>query len=90
LLLLIDFCLLLAVGAVTAATRAGEFPIIMLGGSIAFAALGLVLAWTVGGSQFVRLKALVQAPLYIMWKIPLYLGLARHGAPKQWVRTERD
>jgi cellulose synthase/poly-beta-1,6-N-acetylglucosamine synthase-like glycosyltransferase len=89
-LLLADFCLLLAVAAVTVATGAGKFPIIMLGSAIACAALGLIVAWAAGGSQFVRLKALAQAPLYIMWKIPLYLGLARHGAPKQWVRTGRD
>ena len=32
----------------------------------------------------------VRVPLYVAWKLPLYLGLARHGAPKQWLRTSRE
>ena len=28
-------------------------------------------------------------PLYVLWKIPLYLGLARRGAPSEWLRTGR-
>jgi hypothetical protein len=90
LLLLVDFCLLLAAAVVAAVTVAGTFPILMLGFAVLLASLGLVLAWAAGGSRFVRLKALAGAPLYVLWKIPLYLGLARHGAPKQWVRTGRD
>jgi hypothetical protein len=28
-------------------------------------------------------------PLYVAWKLPIYLKLAR-GADRRWTRTERD
>jgi hypothetical protein len=33
------------------------------------------------------LRTLARIPLYLIWKLPLYLGLARRGAPKEWLRT---
>jgi len=35
------------------------------------------------------LGVLVRIPLYVLWKVPLYLGLARRGAPTDWLRTGR-
>jgi len=32
---------------------------------------------------------LLRLPLYVLWKIPLYFGLARRGAPREWLRTGR-
>ncbi|GMW02518.1 MAG: hypothetical protein AMXMBFR84_36540 [Candidatus Hydrogenedentota bacterium] len=33
--------------------------------------------------------ALAAAPLFIFWKIPLYLRIASQGSPKTWERTQR-
>ncbi len=33
--------------------------------------------------------ALLRAPLYVAWKLPLYLGLLR-GRETSWRRTRRD
>jgi len=68
---------------------AGQWPAAILGGSIAGTGIALVLAWFAGGSRFVSLRGLARAPLYLIWKLPLYLGLVRRGAPKEWVRTHR-
>lgn len=53
------------------------------------AALVLLLAWWREGRAFLSPAALVRLPLYPLWKIPMYLKLARSGAPKSWNRTER-
>ena len=47
------------------------------------------LAWLREGRRFVSLAVLARIPLYVLWKLPLYLGLARRGAPGEWLRTGR-
>jgi cellulose synthase/poly-beta-1,6-N-acetylglucosamine synthase-like glycosyltransferase len=89
LLLTLDVVALLLAAAATWLTDAAQWPLLTLGASVAFAGAGLVLAWVNGGSRFVSLGGLARAPLYLLWKLPLYLGLARRGAPKEWVRTGR-
>jgi hypothetical protein len=66
------------------------WPLLLLSSSIAAAAAGLIAAWLSGGSRFVTLGGLARAPFYLFWKLPLYLGLARGGAPKEWLRTRRS
>jgi hypothetical protein len=53
------------------------------------AATALLLAWWREGRDFLSPAALLRLPLYPLWKIPMYLKLARSGAPKIWQRTER-
>lgn len=54
------------------------------------AGVGLAFAWQAGGSRFVSAGAILQAPVYMLWKLPMYLGFVRRGAPREWVRTSRD
>jgi hypothetical protein len=56
-------------------------------GAVAF--LALCLAWLAEGRRFASGATLLRLPFYILWKLPMYLRFARHGAPKQWVRTGR-
>lgn len=49
----------------------------------------LLLAWWREGRAFLSPAALVRLPLYPLWKLPMYLKLARSGAPQQWQRTKR-
>lgn len=51
--------------------------------------LAIALAWWRYGRSEISLKQLVQIPLYIFWKIPLYVGYVL-SPEKRWVRTERD
>jgi hypothetical protein len=48
-----------------------------------------LLAWLREGREFISLVVLIRLPLYVIWKIPMYLGLARRGAPSEWLRTGR-
>lgn len=89
LLMLINIAALAAGAFVTSFAGAAYWPLLLLAASVALAGAGLVMAWIGGGSRFVSATALTQAPAYLIWKLPLYLGLARRGAPKQWVRTRR-
>jgi hypothetical protein len=52
--------------------------------------VALVCALAAGGSRFITLAGLCRAPLYVVWKLPMYLDLARRGAPKEWQRTGRE
>jgi hypothetical protein len=53
------------------------------------AAVAVVAAWLFDGRQFVSGLTLLGFPLYVLWKLPMYIGLARRGAPKEWLRTGR-
>lgn len=90
LLIILDGAVLVLAGLATWLTGAAAWPALTLAATLCFAGLALVLAWIAGGSRYVTLGALVRIPAYLLWKLPLYLGLARHGAPKQWVRTTRE
>jgi hypothetical protein len=56
-------------------------------GLLAFA--DLVLAWAREGRGFASGATLLRLPLYVLWKLPLYAGLLRRGAPTEWLRTGR-
>jgi len=49
----------------------------------------LVLAWTQWGRERLSGKDLVQASLYIAWKVPLYIKYL-FARQTEWVRTKRD
>jgi hypothetical protein len=88
-LVLFDLAALVLAGILTWLVAALWWPVVVLGAALALAGVGLGLAWAAGGSRFVSLRDLALAPLYLFWKLPMYLGFARHGAPKEWVRTGR-
>lgn len=56
---------------------------------LAMAMAAVFAAWTREGREFISLGVLARLPLYVLWKLPMYLGLARRGTPKEWLRTER-
>ena len=78
-----------AAGLVYLISGAGLVPLVVLCAALFLAAVAIVAAWGAGGSRFIPLSRLAQVPLYLAWKLPLYLGLARRGAPGEWVRTPR-
>jgi cellulose synthase/poly-beta-1,6-N-acetylglucosamine synthase-like glycosyltransferase len=75
--------ILAAVGLTT------PLPAVLLGVIGVAAAIVLLLAWWREGRSFLSPAALARLPMYPLWKIPMYLKLARSGAPKSWNRTER-
>jgi len=81
--------LILATAATLALLGATPMPAILLAAALGLAGICLLLAWSRDGRSTVRAATLVRIPLYLAWKIPVYLRLI--GKPEQsWVRTRRD
>lgn len=87
LLYLVSFLALLLALAVTA-WGFNPGPAIVLFGALSCAVAAVALAWYREGRSTLSALALLKAPVYIMWKVPLYLGffLARQT---DWNRTRR-
>jgi hypothetical protein len=90
LLILVDLAVLAGGVAATWLARASYWPVALRGGAVSLSAVALALAWAAGGSRFVSVASLLRAPFYLAWKLPMYLNLARLGAPKEWQRTGRE
>jgi hypothetical protein len=56
---------------------------------LVLAMLAVFVAWVREGRDFISLGVLARLPLYVIWKLPMYLGLARRGTPKEWLRSGR-
>ena len=79
---------LLAATALLALLGASWLPAATLFILMALATLALGIAWSRDGRQAVSAGTLLRIPLYLLWKIPVYLKLVR-GTQSEWVRTER-
>ena len=62
-----------------------NFVALVIGAILTF----ILVAWMREGRDFISLGVLARLPLYVLWKLPMYLGFARRGAPKEWLRTGR-
>lgn len=89
LLVMADVAVLVIAFAVIWATGAGSGALLLLAVPLLLCAIGLMLVWRAGGSRFLRAGALLRAPLYLAWKLPMYFGFLRGGVPKDWQRTDR-
>lgn len=63
-------------------------PAIALGAVLALALMLVALAWLAGGRAYVSGRSLLRVPLYLVWKLPVYLGFLR-GPQSTWNRTPR-
>jgi cellulose synthase/poly-beta-1,6-N-acetylglucosamine synthase-like glycosyltransferase len=68
---------------------AGFAPAVMLLSVIVVAGIAVLGGWAQVGRSALPFAMLIRVPLYIAWKLPIYLKLSR-GADRQWTRTERD
>lgn len=88
LLALVDAAVLVVAVVLTWLSGAAWWPVLFHLAVCAAALLCIIVAWGREGRAFIRLGALLRIPLYILWKIPLYLGLVR-GSPSEWLRAGR-
>ncbi|ACK73637.1 glycosyl transferase family 2 [Gloeothece citriformis PCC 7424] len=65
----------------------GPFWIVCLSGLLIFLAIGT--GWFKFARKDIPATALLSIPLYLLWKIPLYIALLFNRETK-WVRTERE
>ena len=52
--------------------------------------VAVMIAWIGFARSVLPLRFVYAIPAYIVWKLPLYLALARRGKHDQWERTQRD
>jgi cellulose synthase/poly-beta-1,6-N-acetylglucosamine synthase-like glycosyltransferase len=58
-------------------------------GFLSLALFSVILAWLSGGYKWLKATAMVLLPMYLLWKIPVYLRYAL-GQTATWVRTDRN
>lgn len=87
LLIIVDLLALAAATPLILLAGAAAWPALVLGGALLATAVGLVLAWRSGGRRFISVRGLARAPLYLLWKLPLYASLARKKGAREWTRT---
>jgi cellulose synthase/poly-beta-1,6-N-acetylglucosamine synthase-like glycosyltransferase len=63
-------------------------PLVALGTITTIALLLVIAAWLAGGRPYLSGGALLRAPLYILWKLPLYARFLRRPEAN-WTRTPR-
>lgn len=63
-------------------------PTIALGVIMTLAVALTIVVWVRHGRAFAAGATLIRLPLYVLWKIPVYLKLVK-GGEQQWVRTRR-
>lgn len=68
---------------------ASVVPVAILGGLLALSLALVAAAWLLDGRTFLSGGALLRAPLYVLWKIPIYFGFLRKPEAS-WTRTPRE
>jgi cellulose synthase/poly-beta-1,6-N-acetylglucosamine synthase-like glycosyltransferase len=89
LLVLLDGAALVAASILAFFLGEGWWPVAVQLLLLAAAGLAVFAAWSREGRDFISIGVLLRLPLYILWKLPLYLRLVRRGAPSDWLRTGR-
>lgn len=94
-LLVPPLALLFALGFSLSALLAGlaglgatALPVMLLLAMMGASLILLAIAWWREGRALLSFGAIFRIPLYVLWKIPVYLKLAK-GAETEWVRTKR-
>lgn len=65
------------------------YPAQILGISELLLVSTVIAVWAKYGRSVISLKQLMSVPLYILWKLPVYLSIVKRPQ-QEWVRTERD
>lgn len=88
LLLMLSLAIAVAVGV--GAWLTGEWEaFIALVLALAAAVAAVLLNWLIAGRKWLSGQALLRLPLYLLWKIPVYLRMVK-GEKVGWTRTERS
>jgi cellulose synthase/poly-beta-1,6-N-acetylglucosamine synthase-like glycosyltransferase len=64
-------------------------PFALASATLALVGLSVLLAWIRYGRDIISLYALASAPVYALWKVPIYIGFLL-SRQLDWVRSKRD
>jgi cellulose synthase/poly-beta-1,6-N-acetylglucosamine synthase-like glycosyltransferase len=65
------------------------FPAWIAGTALALVGLGVGVGWARYGRETVPFRYLLLVPVYVIWKIPLYVSFLFGRREREWRRTER-
>lgn len=65
-------------------------PLLTSGAGLGLIATGVLIGWARYGRQVVSFADLMLAPLYLAWKLPLYMTFLTGRRERRWQRTHRD
>ena len=74
--------------AILGSLRGSSLPFLLISVPLTLSIIAIFLAWLSGGKRWISGKTLLKLPIYLLWKIPVYIGLFR-GKTTSWDRTER-
>ena len=77
-------------GLAAALGLAGRAPVGVAAAGLGAVGCAVALAWVRFGRATIPLRYLLFIPLYVLWKIPLYVSLVFRGKQATWDRTARD
>jgi cellulose synthase/poly-beta-1,6-N-acetylglucosamine synthase-like glycosyltransferase len=66
-----------------------RLPLVLALASTGAVALAVMVSWLRFARGFLSLRSLLGVPLYVVWKLPLYLSYLARGKHKDWERTAR-
>jgi hypothetical protein len=89
LLVMLQLGVLAVAGGAGALHVVSRAPVTLAAAALAAVAAAVGLAWIVFGRRTLPLRYALYVPFYLLWKIPLYVGLALRGKQKSWERTAR-
>jgi cellulose synthase/poly-beta-1,6-N-acetylglucosamine synthase-like glycosyltransferase len=78
---------LVAASAAWAGASAGPLLLCLNAGTLVLSAV--LIGWWRFGRKLVSARSFAAVPLYVLWKLPLYLGFFLRGRHPQWERTSR-
>jgi len=78
-----------SVGALLALLGGSVVPFALAATSLTAVGASVVVAWACFGRSVVDARALLAAPRYLLWKLPVFLGFIRKPEAT-WVRTDRS
>ena len=88
--LLVGLLLLVAAAAALLVVLDGPtFPLWIAGSALCLVGLGVALGWMRYGREAVPFRYLLLVPVYVVWKIPMYLSFLFGRREQHWRRTER-
>lgn len=67
-----------------------SWPLGLALGALGAVMLGTLVAWAAHGRRTLPLRHLLFVPLYVLWKVPLYLAFFLRRGQRSWNRTARD
>lgn len=89
-LLVLVTCMSGGVAGTASLAGATPIPFLMLLSNLLLVAIATLLAWARFGRHVVPLGVLMSAPLYLAWKIPLYVSILFRQRGPEWIRTARS